>query len=154
VTTQAKPRRTPKAKPPEKTSSREEMPILDFQTEAPERTPVRIDGEPYEIREMGEYGIGDQHEINAKQASFDRLWETEPDHLKKGDGDRMKVLLDFLVRKALDAPPEIIDKLNAEQRKEIVRLFIGAPLQTLRKVAAQLVERAETEARTGSTSES
>ncbi len=142
------------AKEPEKTPEEPLPPILDLQTVAPAKPTILIDSKPYEIHLMGDYGIEEQHVISREQAEFDRLWETDPKDLKREEKKRLGLILDRLVRKALDAPSEVIDKLNDEQRKEVVQVFISARAQSLQRALAQLVQQIQNEAGDGSTSES
>lgn len=133
-------------------------PILELTTVNQARTPLTIDGETYEIRRMGEFGVESQHLIVSEQAEFDKMWETDAKDLKAAERKRMGLILDRLTRNALDAPKDVIDRIDDEQRKQIVQVFISAPLQTLQRavasVARELEEMAATEARDGSTTES
>jgi hypothetical protein len=133
-----------------------DVPILDFDTETPQRTPMKINGKVYEIKRMGDYGIEEQHVIAAHSSEFDTLWATRPEDLKKKEQQRMIYLLDELAGKATFAPAEVIALLNAEQKKDVIQVFISRPLQNLQRtigtVVTQMVEGAM-EARNGSTLE-
>lgn len=152
--------RTPKSAPEteeEKPGKAEALPpILELSTVNQTRTPLTIDGKTYEIRRMGEFGIEDQHLISSEQAEFDKMWETEAKELKAAERKRMGLILDRLVRKAVDAPKEVIDRLDDEQRKQVVQVFISAPLQTLQRAVASVAQELvkAQEARDSSTLES
>jgi hypothetical protein len=135
---------------------KQEMPpILELTTVNQVRSPLTIDGETYEIRRMGEFGVEDQHLIISEQAEFDKMWETDARELNAKERKRMGLILDRLTRKALDAPSDVIDRIDDEQRKAVVQVFISAPLQTLQRAVAQVAqELMEIQARNGSTTES
>lgn len=128
-------------------------PILDLDTVAPQRTTILIDKKPYELKLLGDYGIEEQHVIDRMQAEFDRLWETDPEQLKEEEKKRLGLLLEKLIVKAVDAPKTVINKLNDEQKKQVVQVFISAPLRNLQKALQETVKEMADQARTGSTSE-
>jgi tRNA A37 N6-isopentenylltransferase MiaA len=129
--------------------------LLELDTLTPRRSTILIDKEPYELRQMGYYGIEGQHGIKADQQEFDRLWESDPALMKPEDKKRMGLLLDRLIRQALDAPSEVIARVNDEDRKTIMQLFISAPQRKLNEALAQVVQQmVKDTARDGSTLES
>ena len=116
---------------------------------------MTIDGEPYEIYRLGDYGVEDQHAISQDSKEFDELWETPTDELGDEGKKRLKLLLDRLTDKALKAPKSVIKKLDDEQKKQVTQVFTSASLQTLQRAVASVVGamvEEEQAARTGSTS--
>jgi hypothetical protein len=145
---------TPKTPPePEAKEAEQLPPLLDIKTLAPKRATITIDGEAYEVRRMGDFGIQKQHEITSWQREYNQIWEANPADLKPEQAKRLGLLLDKLIRSALDAPKAVIDKLDDEYRRQIVDAFISRAAQSLQIALAQVIQE-YAQARTSSTSES
>jgi hypothetical protein len=128
-------------------------PILDLETLTPKRLTITIDHEAYEMRALGDFGIEEQHVITHEGEEFGRLWGTAPADLKGAEKKRMKLILDRLTTRAVDAPPEVLARLNPEQQKQVVQLFTRASEQNWQRTLETLIAKV-LEARDGSTSES
>ena len=128
-------------------------PILDLNTINPDRTTILVDKEPYELHLMGDYGIAEQHALTKEWAEFDELWEKDPKDLNKAEGGRLGLILDRMIRKALMAPAGVVARLNDEQRRQVVQVFMSASAQSLQRALVRAAE-AMMEARESSTSES
>jgi hypothetical protein len=131
----------------------DETQVLDLTTLAPVRPTVNIrtsdhpEGKQYELRIMDDFGIEDQQQLTREGAEFDKLWNT--DKLNGKQSKRLKMLLDNMFDRVLDAPSEIRAQLRDGQRSQVVLAFTLAPL------AAAAQRQQETQAReTGSTTES
>lgn len=133
-------RQTPAA-PPAEDEQLDLPPILDLDTLHPKRATILIDKQPYELRRMGDYGIEEQHLLGSEQMEYDELWAKPHKDLNSTERKRLGLILDRLVRKALDAPKETIDKLDDEQKAQVVRVFFSASAQSLQKALAQVVQQ-------------
>jgi len=117
-------------------------PVLDLSTLAPVRSRINIrtkehpDGKLYELRSMDDFGIEEQQQLTRHGAEFDQLWNT--DKLNSAQRKRLKMLLDGMFERVLDAPPEVMAALTDGQRSQVVLSFTLAPL-------AQAAARQETQ---------
>lgn len=102
-------------------------PLLELSTLAPKRPTITIDGEMFELKVLGDFGIEEQQRIHREGADYQDLWNRSD--LNKAGQKRMKMLLEHLFAKVLDAPPEVKNKLNDEQKAQVVLTFMVAPLQ-------------------------
>jgi hypothetical protein len=132
---------TPETEPGEEETLPVEAPILDLDTLNRKRTTVLIDGVAYEMRNLGEFGIEEQHLIAGESKEFDELWGASPKDLKKEQKKRLKLVLDRLLGKALDAPADVVARLDDEQRKRIVQLFTSASAQNWQKALEAMIEK-------------
>jgi hypothetical protein len=136
---------------PEETQA-DETQVLDLTTIAPVRPTVNIrtpdhpNGKVYELRVIDDFGIEDQQQLTREGAEFDKLWNT--DRLNGAQRKRLKMLLDHMFDRVLDAPADIRARLSDGQRSQVVLAFTLAPL-------AAAAQRQQTEAQnTVSTTES
>lgn len=132
---------TPKTAPAETEDQLDLPPILDLDTLHPKRVTILIDKKPYELRRMGDFGIEEQHLLGSEQSEYDDLWGRDHKALNGTQRKRLKLILDRLTAKALDAPKEIVDKLDDEQKSQVVRVFFNASAQSLQKALAQVVQQ-------------
>lgn len=119
------------------------QPLLTLETLEPERPFITIDGVPYELAVLGDFGL-------VEQARLGRLM-TQATTIEAGSGaitgededaarDRELLtrravdLLDEAVRMIVRAPRAVLDKLDERQRIQVLQAFVP----TVQKVAAPM----------------
>lgn len=137
-------------KPDEKPDPADAVPALRVKTEKRVRPTIEIDGKFYDLRVLGDFGIGKQQTLNRDGREFYQLW-TSDDELTEDQQKRLKQLLERMYAEVLDAPKTVMRKLNDAEKADVVLTFTLAPLRNA-MLAAQTEQTAETvEAGIGST---
>jgi hypothetical protein len=171
VATQTRKRTAPDAKPPEDKEptvahapkkDEDDGVLLTLSTLAPKRPTIRIItedhpvGRLYEIKVRADFGIRDQQTLTRDGREWNALWNSD-EELSDDQADRLKLLLDRMFDKVLDAPATVRKQVGDEHRAEVVTVFTNARL--LMTAMAQAKAQAEQEktddqARDGSTTAS
>lgn len=144
-----------KADVPEPETPETAKPLLSLGQLHPDRQHVTIgegaEMKSYPMREIGDFGLADQHAIEHASEEFDRLWAKDPAELDDEERARMDGLLEKLTKWAIDAPLAAIKKVTPGERKVVVRLFTLARQQLLQQAVTeamrQIIEREMSQAR-------
>lgn len=124
----------PKLEPLPDLEDETEEPLAELSLLEPVRPTVRIkskrhpEGKLYELRELNDFGLLEQHALKRDGAEFDRLWRR--DKLTKTEGQRIEMLLERLFDQALIVPDEDADiktRLRDGQKANVIMLFTSAP---------------------------
>lgn len=108
-------------------------PLLDLSSL--ERETVRLrDGSIRELRNLNEFGVGEQHQLRRRGQEFDRLWESEED-LKDEEKARLTFLTNELFERLVDAPQTVKKRVKEGDRAQIVLIFTSAPYASLLAMA-------------------
>lgn len=96
-------------------------PVLDLSTER-ERLSVRIDGVPYALRGRHDLTIREYRVITRVGSQLDEL-ETK-DEMTEAEAASYAALLGQMCDVALEAPSDVMAKLDDIQRRAVVRSFL------------------------------
>lgn len=118
-------------------------PVVRISTKK-QRPTVEIDGKFYELKLIGDFGIGQQQILNRDGREFYTLWTSE-DELDEDQQKRLKMLLERMFAKVLDAPKSVLRKLDDADKSDVVLNFTLAPL---RKAMLEANATAQTEEQT------
>lgn len=91
----------------------------------------------YPMREIGDFGLADQHAIEHASREFEALWEKNPAQMNDEECARMDALLEKLTKWAIDAPLAAIKRVTPSERKTVIQLFTLAQRQLLQQAVTQ-----------------
>lgn len=114
-------------------------PVLKVNTKERTRPTIDIDDKLYELKTIGDFGIGKQQILNRDGREFYQLWTSE-DELDENQQKRLKFLLERMYAEVLDAPKSVARKLNDSEKADVVLTFTLAPLRKAMQAAAQAQE--------------
>lgn len=117
-------------------------PVLRISTKDRQRPTIEIDDKQYEMRRLGDFGIGRQRELNRDGREFGQLWNSEAE-LTDDQQKRLKFLLERIYPAVLDAPKAVLRRLDDAEKADVVFTFTYAPI---RQAMAALAERQKAEA--------
>ena len=118
-------------------------PIIKVKTKGRQRPIIEIDDEQYEMRTMGDFGIGKQQQLNRDGREFGQLWTSDKE-LTDDQAKRLKFLLERLYAEVVNAPKAVLRKLNDAEKADVVLNFTLAPLRQM-MTAALAAQTEETE---------
>lgn len=126
------------------TTTRPPIPLLNLDTFV-DRQFVRIDGEPFDIRNHDELSLVDYRRVERWGRQLDVLWAL--DEPTKEQEQQISHLLDLICQKVIDAPAEVHAKLT-----DIHRMAIAKAFTELRRPILQGTGASATEAEPAATS--
>jgi hypothetical protein len=130
-------------------------PLLDLSSLERETVQLR-DGSIRELRNLNEFGVGEQHQLRRRGQEFDRLWESDED-LTDQETARLKFLTNELFDRLVVAPTSVKKRVQEGDRAQIILIFTSAPYASLLAMARAQQEADEAqkaaEAETTSTSD-
>ncbi len=116
-------------------------PLLSIDTIAPERPFILIDGEPYELSLLTDFGIEAHGRLARYQESWARLEKLDDPSRQPQESDVADVqimLREFVPMVVRGADAEILDKLNDQQKFGILRVFLVSVGLLSPEVAAEM----------------
>jgi len=116
------------------------QPILDLSTER-ERFQVRIDGVLYDLRARQDLTLREYRTLEVIGPQIVEL-EIKGDQMTDEDAKAYAALLDRGVHLALDAPDDVIAKLDDVQRRTVFRAFLELLAPALQKAGTPLINAA------------
>ena len=120
-------------------------PVLKISTLAPVRPTIDVDGDLYELRQNRDFGIAEQQALNRDGREFGTLWNSEK-RLTSTQEKRLRLLLERLFKKVLDAPDDVRARFADADKADVVLHFTLAPLRKMMAEAmAAQAEQPETE---------
>lgn len=105
-------------------------PLIDLSAATDRETVKLRDGSLREIKNLGDFGAIDGQKVRRDSAEFSELWNAQAE-LTDDQGDRLKMLVNRLFERVVDAPKSVKAKVGEGDRAQIVLAFTGAPLQNL-----------------------
>lgn len=100
-----------------------------------QRSTWEHDGRLYEVRQLGDFGIAEQQQLNRDGREFYELW-TSSQELTADQGKRLKMLLERMFSRVLDAPKTVKATFNDAAKADVVLHFTLAPLRQVLSAAA------------------
>lgn len=137
-----------------------EEPLLDLSLLDPVRPTVNLrseknpDGKLYELADMNDFALLEQHSLKSDGDLFLELWRKPHQDLTATEKKKMASLLEDLFQRALIVPDpddDIRSRMKDGHKALVVLTFQNAPVA---RAMAQIKKQADQEAREGSTSAS
>lgn len=107
-----------------------------------QRSTWEHDGRLYEVRQLGDFGIAEQQQLNRDGREFYELW-TSSQELTADQGKRLKMLLERMFSRVLDAPKTVKATFNDAAKADVVLHFTLAPLRQVLSAAASQEQEPE-----------
>jgi hypothetical protein len=101
--------------------------LINLDTLAPDRPTVRIDGQSYQLKRAEDFGLQDWAEFQLLQSKAGYLEAIATGQENPEDVADLSKMLRTMVRMVvLDAPDEVLERLNDAQRLALLQAFVGA----------------------------
>jgi hypothetical protein len=119
--------------------------LLDFSQAVKRTVGVARNGEAYEVRNLDEFGLAEEHELRAQRARFTALQERTK-KLSPNESAEHARLLSTLFEKVVVASPETMKTFSDREKQKVLVFFTAAQLgeeAALNQAAIKMIQGAD-----------